>query len=90
MQEKIILFTFCVALILVFALNFNPNWTDKIFERVKNRKSTWYWLRAFKIDETKENYLKMIKALSLFVIVIMTLTIIILLTSADASLYLVP
>lgn len=80
MYEKLILLTFCIAITIIFSLNFNNNWTNKTFEKVKYKKATWFWLRVFKIKETKENYVKMVRRLSLFVIVIMTLSIILILT----------
>jgi len=68
MTEKILIIAFCLIISILFSLNFNSKWNDKIFEKVRNRNLTWYWFRVFKIKETKENYIRMQKALSIFVI----------------------
>jgi len=68
MTEKILIIAFCLIMSILFSLNFNSKWNDKIFEKVRNRNLTWYWFRVFKIKETKENYIRMQKALSIFVI----------------------
>jgi hypothetical protein len=79
MPEKFMELVFCIAIIVLFSLNFNTKWTNNTIEKVRDSKATWYWLRVFKIEETKENYVKMVKGLSLFVIAIMLLTIILIL-----------
>jgi hypothetical protein len=78
MTEKIILLAFSLLTIFWFSMNFNKKWNDIIYEKIKDNRSTWYWFRVFKIAETKENFIKFQKGLSIFVITIMVITIIIL------------
>jgi hypothetical protein len=81
MTEKIFLLTFCVVVTFLFSMNFNQKWSDMTFERVKNRNATWYWFEVFKIEKTKENYIKILKGLSIAVICVMTATLIMLLAT---------
>lgn len=81
MTEKIFLLTFCLVVTFLFSMNFNQKWSDKTFERVKNRNATWYWFKVFKIEKTKENYIKILKGLSIVVICVMTATLIMLLAT---------
>jgi hypothetical protein len=62
-------------------MNFNKKWSDKNYEALKNKKTTWFWFRVFKINETKDNFNTFFRGLSIFAILIMTLTIILVLTS---------
>jgi len=61
-------------------MNFNEKWNNKNYEKLKDKKHTWYWFKVFKVSETKENLFKLYKGLSIFVIIIQTITIIFLLT----------
>ena len=76
MTEKIFLLTFCVVVTFLFSMNFNQKWSDRGFESVKSRNSTWYWFKVFKIEKTKENYIKILKGLSIAVVCLMTATIV--------------
>lgn len=51
-------------------MNFNNKWIDKKVEREKNIKRTWRGYKAFKIKETKGNYIKVERGISVFVILI--------------------
>ena len=75
MTEKILVLSYCVIVILLFALNFNHKWADTTYEKIKPVRATWYWFRVFKIPETKENFMKFQKRISLFVITIMIISI---------------
>lgn len=81
MTEKILELAFSILMILLFSRNFNKKWSDKNYEKLKTKNITWYWFRVFKIDETKENFNRFIRGLSIFVISIMTLSLIFLLIS---------
>jgi len=73
---------FCISIlvylvtIVLCSFNFNSTWTNKTFDKIKEKKSTWYWFRVFNIKETNENYIKFVKGLSVFVITIITLALI--------------
>jgi hypothetical protein len=71
MTEKIIELSFYTVITSLFLLNFNSNWTNRNYEKLKSKNSTWYWFRVFKIAQTKENYVKFQKGLSIFGIAIM-------------------
>ena len=75
-MAKILMLTFSILIILLFSINFNAEWSDKNYERLKNKNAAWYWFRVFKINETKENFNTFYRGLSVFVISIMSLTII--------------
>lgn len=81
MTEKALLISFCVVVVFLFSLNFNQKWNNKTFEKVKSKNGSWYWFRVFKIEQTKENYIKMVRGLSIFVISVMTVTLIMLVTT---------
>ena len=81
MTEKILCLAFAILVTLLFSMNFSKKWSDKNYEKLKTKNSTWYWFRVFKINETKENLNRFFRGLSIFVISIMLLTIILLLTS---------
>lgn len=80
MTEKTLLISFSLLIIILFAMNFNEKWNNKNYEKLKDKKHTWYWFKVFKVAETKENLIKLYKGLSIFVIIIQTITIIFLLT----------
>jgi hypothetical protein len=80
MTEKTILISFSILIIVLFAMNFNEKWNNKNYEKLKDKKHTWYWFKVFKVSETKENLIKLYKVMSIFVIIIQTIAIIFLLT----------
>jgi len=80
MTEKTLLISFSLLIIVLAAMNFNDKWNNKNYEKLKDKKHTWYWFKVFKVSETKENLFKLYKGLSIFVIIIQTITIIFLLT----------
>ena len=80
MTEKTLLISFSLLIIVLAAMNFNEKWNNKNYEKLKDKKHTWYWFKVFKVSETKENLFKLYKGLSIFVIIIQTITIIFLLT----------
>jgi hypothetical protein len=77
MTEKLLELLFCTVMIFLFSLNFNSKWTNRNYEKLKSNNLSWYWFRVFKIAETKENFIKFRKGLSVFVIMIMVITIIV-------------
>ncbi len=76
MTEKLILLIFSAIMIFLFSLNFSSKWSDKHYNRLKDKDRAWFWLRIFKVQETEENYVRFLRGLSVFVIVIMIVTII--------------
>jgi hypothetical protein len=64
-----------IYIIIQFSLSFNDKWANKQFEKIKDEKSTWVWLKVFKIPETKENFFKFARIVSVIVIVAMILNI---------------
>ena len=80
MTEKTLLISFSLLIIVLAAMNFNDKWNNKNYEKLKDKKHTWYWFKVFKVSETKENLFKLYKGLSIFVMIIQTITIIFLLT----------
>ena len=80
MTEKTLIISFSLLIIVLAAMNFNEKWNNKNYEKLKDKKHTWYWFKVFKVSETKENLFKLYKGLSIFVIIIQTITIIFLLT----------
>jgi type IV secretory pathway component VirB8 len=80
MTEKTLLISFSLLIIVLAAMNFNEKWNNKNYEKLKDKKHTWYWFKVFKVSEKKENLFKLYKGLSIFVIIIQTITIIFLLT----------
>jgi len=80
MTEKTLLISFSLLIIVLAAMNFNEKWNNKNYEKLKDKKHTWYWFKVFKVSETKENLFKLYKGLSIFVMIIQTITIIFLLT----------
>jgi hypothetical protein len=65
-----------IVVIFQFACAFNDKWANRQFEKIKDDKSTWVWLKVFKIPETKENFFKFARIVSAIVIVGMILNII--------------
>ena len=61
MTENILIISYYIVIAFLYSLNFNKKWNDKTFEKLKNRNTTWYWFKIFNIEQTKENYTKMIK-----------------------------
>lgn len=70
MAEKILIISYCIVIAFLYSLNFNKKWNDRTFEKLKNRNTTWYWFKIFNIEQTKENYTKMIKGCSIFFCII--------------------
>ena len=56
-------------------MNFNDKWINRNYEKLKDKESSWFWFKVFNVLETKENFIKFKRGLSVFVISIMTLTI---------------
>ena len=75
MTEKLLILLFSLLMIFLFSMNFNRKWSDRNYEKVKNRNSSWFWIRRFKFEETKANYIKFQKGQSIFVISVMIITI---------------
>jgi hypothetical protein len=70
----------CIVVIFQFSLGFNDKWANKQFEKIKNEESTWVWLKIFRMAETKENFFKFARIVSVIVIVSMIVNIIWLIT----------
>lgn len=56
-------------------MNLNDKWINRNYEKLKDKKSSWFWCQLFNVLESKENFIKFKRELSVFVISIMTLTI---------------
>lgn len=56
-------------------MNLNDKWVNRNYEKLKDKKSSWFWFKLFYVLETKENFIKFKRGLSVFVISIMTLRI---------------
>lgn len=81
MIEKLVPLIFSSIVIVLFSMNFSSKWTNRNYEKLKDKDRVWFWLRIFNVEESKENYVRFIKGLSMFVIVIMGVTLIITLMS---------
>jgi hypothetical protein len=77
MNDIVTLLIFSIITIVLFSLNFNKKLANRNYELLKDKKRTWFWFRIFKIEETKENFIKFNLGLSIFVIVIMIISMII-------------
>ena len=75
MTEKILTLSFSILIVFLFAMNFNDKWINRNYEKLKDKESIWFWFKLFNVLETKENFIKFKQGLSVFVISIMTLTI---------------
>ena len=75
MTEKILTLSFSILIVFLFAMNFNDKWRNRNYEKLKDKESIWFWFKLFNVLETKENFIKFKKGLSVFVISIMALTI---------------
>ena len=75
MTEKILTLSFSILIVFLFAMNFNDKWINRNYEKLKDKESVWFWFKLFNVLETKENFIEFKKGLSVFVISIMTLTI---------------
>lgn len=76
MNENLLSVLFSLIIIILFSLNFNKSWSDRTYEKLLGSKKPWFWFKVFNIEVTKDNYLKFSKGLSIFVIVIMIISII--------------
>ena len=72
MTEKILTLSFSILIVFLFAMNFNDKWINRNYEKLKDKESVWFWFKLFNVLETKENFIKLEQALSVFVISIMT------------------
>ena len=79
MTEKILTLSFSILIVFLFAMNFNDKWINRNYEKLKDKESVCFWFKLFNVLETKENFIKFKKGLSVFVISIMTLTILLIL-----------
>jgi predicted membrane protein len=68
---------FCIIMIILYSMNFNKRWSNSTYEKIKNKKFIWYGLR-----KSKERYDKIIKTLSIIVIIIMVVYIFVILKYA--------
>jgi hypothetical protein len=75
MNEKIFCLLFSLIFIFLFSLCFNDAYMDRIYEKIKHQKSIWYWFQVFKIPESKANFIKMLRGISIFVIAIQVIMI---------------
>ncbi len=76
MIEKLSIIAFFFCMIFLFSLNLNKKLSDKNYETLKNKKSTWYWFKVFNISQSKENFVIFHKLLSVLAITIMLLSLI--------------
>jgi hypothetical protein len=76
MSEKIICLLLSIVFIFLFSLCFNNAYMDGIYEKIKHQQSVWYWFRIFKIAESKTNFIKMLRGISVFAIAIQIIAII--------------
>jgi hypothetical protein len=81
MTEKILILSFSILIILLFSRNLNNKWAGKNYQNLKAKSYAWYWFRVFKVAETKDNFIKLYKGLSVLVITIMAMMMIIILTN---------
>lgn len=65
----------------MFSLNFSNKWADKNYEKLTAKRYIWYWFRVFKVAETKDNFIKLYRGLSILVITIMAMMMIMILTN---------
>jgi hypothetical protein len=70
MNEKIICISFSLVIVFLFSLYFKNTYMDSTYEKIKHQKYDWYWFRVFKIAETKANFIKMQRGISVFVLTI--------------------
>ena len=68
----------CTVVIFQFACGFNNKWANRQFEKIKDDKLTWTWLKIFKVPETKENFFKFARIISAMVIMAMIFNIVLL------------
>jgi hypothetical protein len=66
----------CLIIIFLSSRGLDDKWANKQFEKIKDDKSTWTWLKIFGIAETRSNYYKFTRIVSAVVIVMMILNII--------------
>jgi len=83
MTEKAILIIISFIIILLFSANFWDEWANYNYEYLKDKKYVWFWFKVFNIKESKENFKKFIRSMSVMVILIMVISIIFTLLSKD-------
>jgi hypothetical protein len=68
MKETTLISLFSVLIISLLAMNIDEKWSNLNYERLKDKKYIWYWFKIFKVSETKENFKKLSRGLSVSVI----------------------
>lgn len=76
-MEIILLLAFYLICVFVWSMNIWGGWAEKTYDKYKDKKYYWFWLRLFKIEETNENCIKFLKFTSILGIILMSLMIVI-------------
>ena len=73
MSDKTLLVFFSIVIVVIFSTYFNRKYTERLYDKFKDKPYTWYWFRIFKIPETKDNYTFFLRSLAVFVISVIVL-----------------
>lgn len=65
MIEKILISVYCIVVIGIFSMNIWGNRANIWYENYKDFRPMWFWFRVFKIPQTKENFIKFVKIISM-------------------------
>ena len=64
---------FWAAAMGLWSMSIWDNWAERTYEKGRDRSSMWFWLRVFGIPQTRENWVRFAKTISLAGMVLLTL-----------------
>jgi len=70
--DNIIVIVFWIICVGCFSMSIWGRWADKLYEKTKDNKWTWFWLHEFNVPTTRENCIRFVKGVSIFGLILMT------------------
>ena len=62
--DLVVLVTLSGGAAFCWAMAIWGGWSEAMYERTKGKGVAWYWLRVFRVPQTRENCIRFIKLVS--------------------------
>ncbi len=59
-----VLMALSAGALFCWAMTIWGGWSETIYERAKGQDAAWYWLRVFRVPQTRENCIRLLKIVS--------------------------
>lgn len=64
-NERVGLLVFWAAAMVLWSMTVWGGWGERVYERKKDSKWVWFWLRLFRVETSRQNCVRLIKGCSL-------------------------